>query len=27
LNGGNTANRPDSGVLSGWLATVTIHFL
>jgi hypothetical protein len=27
LNGGNTANRPGSGVLSGWLATVSVYFL
>jgi hypothetical protein len=27
LNGGNTSNRPSSGLLSGWLATVTIYFL
>jgi len=27
LNGANTANRPSSGLLSGWLATVTIYFL
>lgn len=27
LNGNNTANYPSSGVLSGWLATLTIYFL
>jgi hypothetical protein len=27
LNGGNTANRPASGVLAGWLATVSITFI
>ena len=27
LNGNNTANRPSSGLLSGWLATLTIYFL
>jgi len=27
LNGGNTSNRPSSGLLSGWLATLTIYFL
>jgi hypothetical protein len=27
LNGNNTANRPSSGILSGWLATLTIYFL
>jgi len=27
LNGANTANRPSSGLLSGWLATLTIYFL
>jgi len=27
LNGGNTAVRPVSGVLSGWLATITIYYL
>jgi len=27
LNGGNTATRPGSGVLSGWLATITIYYL
>jgi hypothetical protein len=27
LNGGNTANRPTTGVNSGWLATLTITFL
>jgi len=26
LNGGNTANYPSTGVLSGWLATLTIYF-
>jgi hypothetical protein len=26
LNGGNTANRPGAGVLTGWLATVSINF-
>jgi len=27
LNGANTANRPASGLLTGWLATITIYFL
>lgn len=27
LNGGNVSNRPTSGVLSGWLATLTIYYL
>ena len=27
INGGNVATRPSSGVLSGWLATLTIYFL
>lgn len=27
INGGNVANRPGSGVLSGWLATLTIYYL
>ena len=27
INGGNVANRPSSGVLSGWLATLTIYYL
>ena len=27
LNGANTANKPASGLLSGWLATLTIYFL
>jgi hypothetical protein len=27
INGGNVASRPSSGVLSGWLATLTIYFL
>jgi hypothetical protein len=27
LNGGNTAVRPSSGILSGWLATITIYYL
>jgi hypothetical protein len=27
LNGANTSNRPSSGLLSGWLATLTIYFL
>jgi hypothetical protein len=27
LNGGNSSNRPSSGVLSGWLATLTIYYL
>jgi hypothetical protein len=27
MNGGNVANRPSSGILSGWLGTLTIYFL
>jgi hypothetical protein len=27
INGGNVATRPSSGVLSGWLGTLTIYFL
>ena len=27
LNGGNVATRPSSGILSGWLGTLTIYFL
>ena len=27
INGGNTGRRPESGVLEGWLGTVTIYYL
>jgi hypothetical protein len=27
VNGGNTATRPTTGVLAGWLGTLTIYFL
>jgi len=27
INGNNTATRPGTGVLSGWLATITIYYL